>query len=86
MYFESNKQGDLELRHQRNPDCEFDFIKPRHDDDLTETKPEFIYDIIETLLPTALCSKEKPLPDRLLELWARPFDRRNHWTAFRQTN
>jgi hypothetical protein len=22
------KEGDLELRHQRNPDCEFDFIKP----------------------------------------------------------
>jgi hypothetical protein len=58
----------LELRHQRNPDCEFDFIKPKRPEDLTEQKPEFIYEIIETLLPTALCDEDNPIPDRLLEL------------------
>ena len=27
------KDGDIELRHQRNPDCVFDFVKPRENND-----------------------------------------------------
>lgn len=28
------QEGDIELRHQRNPDCEFDFVKPIVEGDL----------------------------------------------------
>lgn len=57
----------VELRHQRNPDCVFDFIKPRTEDSLTEEKPEFIYEVIETLLPgTSIASC--PNGGKLIEL------------------
>lgn len=59
----------LELRHQRNPDVVFDFVRERktHQLDImltpcigyqqnignVEEKPEFVYHIIETLLPNS---------------------------------
>lgn len=61
----------MELRHQRNPDCVFDFIKPmlpgmskyiyiifqstdmQSTGESTESKPSFIYHVIETMLPGA---------------------------------
>jgi len=47
------------MRHQRNPDVIFDFVKK--DKYLTEDKPYVIYDIIETLLPDgAYRSEEEP--------------------------
>ncbi|OLY82820.1 Peptidyl-tRNA hydrolase 2, mitochondrial [Smittium mucronatum] len=60
--------GDIEMRHQRSPDCVFDFIKPKLQDDDTEFKPEFVYNVIETLLPASICSAESPIPNRLLNL------------------
>ncbi|CAG8588563.1 5717_t:CDS:2, partial [Racocetra fulgida] len=51
--------GDIELRHQRNPDCVFDFIKPR---------APVMYEIIETLLPQAVFSEQNNKGDKLLEL------------------
>ncbi|RCH78100.1 hypothetical protein CU098_001336, partial [Rhizopus stolonifer] len=33
------KEGDIELRHQRNPDCVFDFIRPKLPDEISEKKP-----------------------------------------------
>ncbi|KAJ1676114.1 hypothetical protein EV182_008853, partial [Spiromyces aspiralis] len=62
------KEGDLEMRHQRSPDVIFDFIKPEDSYDLTPRKPEYLYQVIETLLPKALCSDEFPEPNRLLQL------------------
>ncbi|KAI8614480.1 MT-A70-domain-containing protein [Chytriomyces sp. MP71] len=56
---------DMELRHQRNPDCEFDFIKPPEKKALTQKKPEMIYVVIETMLPDAHGA------GRMVELWAR---------------
>eukprot|EP00124_Ichthyophonus_hoferi_P000629 Ihof_evm22s24 gene=Ihof_evmTU22s24 len=54
------KPGDVELRHQRNPDVVTDYIPPR---DLQAIagyrkyhRPDFIYDVIETLLPEARCT------------------------------
>ncbi|KAJ3081031.1 hypothetical protein HK102_002627, partial [Quaeritorhiza haematococci] len=76
------KEGEIELRHQRNPDCEFDYIKPRQPDDLTERKPSFLYEVIETLLPTAVYNAEtNPNGEKLLELWARKGTRRKGWTT-----
>ncbi|ORX95161.1 hypothetical protein K493DRAFT_315148 [Basidiobolus meristosporus CBS 931.73] len=75
------KEGDIELRHQRNPDCVFDFIKPLQEDEVSERKPEFIYDVIETMLPTALYSEEYPNGERMLELWAKKNTRRQGWTT-----
>jgi hypothetical protein len=43
----------IDMRHQRSPDCEFDFVKPGGGSGGLESKPAFMYDVIETLLPTA---------------------------------
>ncbi|KAI7849843.1 hypothetical protein BDC45DRAFT_448089 [Circinella umbellata] len=76
------KEGDIELRHQRNPDCVFDFIKPMLPDEISESKPAFMYDVIETMLPTAVYHPEKnPNGKRLLELWAKKGTRRTGWTT-----
>ena len=50
------KAGEIEIRHQRNPDCDFDFIQPEDlsmqgERRLVEAKPSYIFEIIETLLP-----------------------------------
>ncbi|KNC98777.1 uncharacterized protein SPPG_05756 [Spizellomyces punctatus DAOM BR117] len=74
------KEGDVELRHQRSPDCEFDFIKPKLPEDLTEEKPNFVYDVIETLLPQAVYGPANQNGDRMLDLWAKPGRRRKGWT------
>jgi hypothetical protein len=53
---------------------------------LNEEKPEFIYEVIETLLPKANLSEENPEGDRLLELWAKPEHYRKGWTVLAQPN
>ena len=63
-----SQDGEIELRHQRNPDCVFDFVKPRAEGELTCEKPAFIYEVIETLLPQAVFSKDNASGDGLLEL------------------
>ncbi|CAG8445242.1 11759_t:CDS:2 [Ambispora leptoticha] len=75
------KEGDIEIRHQRNPDCVFDFIKPCSEGMLTEQKPPIIYDVIETMLPGAVYSDQNKKPDRLLELWGKKGSRRKGWTT-----
>ncbi|KAI9485429.1 MAG: hypothetical protein EXX96DRAFT_533779 [Benjaminiella poitrasii] len=76
------KEGDIELRHQRNPDCLFDFIRPKLPDEITEKKPPFMYKVIETLLPNAVYNVEKnPNGDKLLELWSKKNSRRQGWTS-----
>lgn len=75
------KDGEIELRHQRNPDCVFDFIKPRTPDMLTEAKPRVLYEIIETLLPQAVFSEQNNKGDKLLELWGKKGTRRQGWTT-----
>lgn len=82
------KGGDVELRHQRNADCIFEYVKeqsPGNDkgkirklffyksiyilDDVLESKPLFMYHVIETLLPHAVYKSEmNPDNDKLLEL------------------
>jgi len=78
------KEGDVELRHQRNPDCEFDYIKPKIPGELTEQKPEFIYKVIETLLPQARYSPTNNKGTRLLELFGRKDYKRRGWTSIVQ--
>ncbi|RUO96593.1 hypothetical protein BC936DRAFT_141775 [Jimgerdemannia flammicorona] len=104
------KEGDVELRHQRNPDCVFDYVKPRREGqysavstiytiqamdiyvmlvlililelgDLTEDKPRFVYDVIETMLPQAVYSAENPNGEKMLELWAKRGTKRKGWTT-----
>ncbi|KAG0328691.1 hypothetical protein BG004_002479 [Podila humilis] len=63
------KEGDVELRHQRSPDCVFDFIKPGNVNTLSEEKPKFMYELIETLLPQAVYSEAaNPNGDKMMEL------------------
>ncbi|KAJ3278717.1 hypothetical protein HK104_002075, partial [Borealophlyctis nickersoniae] len=61
------KEGDIELRHQRSPDCEFDFIKPAGPDDTTQEKPKYIFDVIETLLPNAVYGPDNTGGERMLD-------------------
>jgi len=75
------KKGDgLELRHQRNPDVVFDFI--RDDKGLSEDKPEFVYTVIETLLPNARFDEKTGI--KLLELWSKRGKRRSGWVTIAQ--
>ncbi|KAI9597827.1 hypothetical protein BDF19DRAFT_420703 [Syncephalis fuscata] len=82
--------GEIDLRHQRSPDCVFDFIKPYKEGDLTEEKPAFTYTMMETMLPGACYSEHDEVTGmvgtRLLELWARkePRLRRRGWTMVAQ--
>ncbi|KAJ1942300.1 hypothetical protein FBU59_003240 [Linderina macrospora] len=78
------REGDLEMRHQRSPDSLFDFVKPRRPGDLNDRKPEFAYQVIQTLLPKSLCSEELPEPDRLLQLWMPEDCHRTNWTTIVQ--
>ncbi|KAI8077251.1 uncharacterized protein B0P05DRAFT_544195 [Gilbertella persicaria] len=76
------KEGEIELRHQRNPDCVFDFIRPHLPDQVTEKKPPFMYKVIETLLPNAVYNAEtNPHGGKLIELWAKKNTRREGWTS-----
>ncbi|ORZ21199.1 hypothetical protein BCR42DRAFT_368925 [Absidia repens] len=76
------KEGEIELRHQRNPDCVFDFIKPMLPDEISESKPAFMYQIIETLLPQAVYHPElNPNGNKLIELWAKRDQQRTGWTT-----
>lgn len=77
------RDGDIEMRHQRSADCEFDFIKPAHPRALTEEKPLFLYEVVEALLPQALPSSDDSRC-RLLELWAQPNSRRRGWLRVSQ--
>ncbi|KAJ2609961.1 hypothetical protein H4S08_003826 [Coemansia sp. RSA 1365] len=77
-------EGNLEMRHQRSPDSVFDFTKPRLPGDLNDRKPEFAYTVIETLLPRAICAKEEPVPNRLLQLWMPADSHRKNWTTIAQ--
>lgn len=70
------KEGEIELKHQRNPDCVFDFVQKDYNC-LIQKKPEYIYEIIETLLPESRCQEKHNM---LLELWAKKNYRRNGWT------
>ena len=72
------------MRHQRSPDCIFDFPKPSVDTELSEEKPLFMYELIETLLPQAVYSETNPNGDRMIELWARLGTRRKGWTSICQ--
>ncbi|KAF9167385.1 hypothetical protein BGX20_011621 [Mortierella sp. AD010] len=89
LYFNSSKlsllifrrEADIDIRHQRSPDCVFDYIKPVNSEELSEEKPLFLYELIETLLPQAVYSENNPNGDKMLELWARRGTRRKGWTS-----
>jgi N6-adenosine-specific RNA methylase IME4 len=68
------KAGEIELRHQRSPDVCFDFLKKGRQ------KPTFVYEVIETLLPTAKYSPEEGR-GKCLELWATKGKARPGWTS-----
>ncbi|KAF9437719.1 hypothetical protein BGZ76_011428 [Entomortierella beljakovae] len=62
------KEADIDIRHQRSPDSVFDFVKPTDPTELSEEKPAFLYELIETLLPQAVYSPTNPNGERMLEL------------------
>jgi N6-adenosine-specific RNA methylase IME4 len=66
----------LELRHQRTPDVVFDFVT--HDPfSRRERRPQAVYRMIETLLPTA---QPSGAPTQLVELWTSgPGARQRGW-------
>jgi len=72
------KEGVIELRHQRNPDVLYDFV--RHDKgwQQIEDKPDLLYYTVETLLPEANYNADTGR-GMLLELWAHDAPRKG-WT------
>ncbi|KAF9922306.1 hypothetical protein BGZ65_009695, partial [Modicella reniformis] len=78
------KEGEIDIRHQRSPDCVYDFVKPADPNELSEEKPLFLYELIETLLPQAVYSASNPNGAKMLELWARRGTRRKGWTSICQ--
>jgi len=77
------KQRNLELRHQRTCDALFDLV----DDDLgpySKTK-EYVYRLIETLLPKALYDPEVP-GLRMMELWGEDLPREGWISVCQETN
>lgn len=72
----------IELRHQRNPDFVFEFIRDIKNDGLQD-KPEFTYKMIETLLPESSFDSVKygkaVQGFNLIELWAKAGSCRSHW-------
>jgi len=78
--FTVDAKDQLELRHQRNPDVVFDYIKRQG---LKEEKPDFVYTVVETLLPNAIY-KEESKRGKLLELWGERSHRRPGWTTIAQ--
>jgi len=88
----------VELRHQRNCDIIVDFVQPEEikgkQDDAPyckEHRPEFLYTIIETLLPDARCgcNTETNTPrvhvGQCLELWAKSNEFRQGWYSIPHT-
>ncbi|PVU85357.1 hypothetical protein BB560_007057 [Smittium megazygosporum] len=71
--------GDLEMRHQRSPDCVFDFIKSDSNGLESLEKPEFVYKVIETLLPESISPNIKQDGSLLLNLWAPNDYNRSNW-------
>eukprot|EP00923_Selenidium_pygospionis_P002974 GHVN01004562.1.p1 GENE.GHVN01004562.1~~GHVN01004562.1.p1 ORF type:complete len:309 (+),score=43.25 GHVN01004562.1:1139-2065(+) len=69
------KEGELDIRHQRSPDCVFDFVKQDDGKHSNEKKPEVVYSIIETMLPV----ETKKTGFKYLELWCRKDSGRPGW-------
>lgn len=76
------KGSNFAMRHQRNPDVIFDYLKDSKY--LTLDKPKYAYTITETLLPDA-CYNEETGQGQLLEVWARRGSHRKGWTSLVQT-
>jgi hypothetical protein len=69
----------FELRHQRSPDVCTEFVHAAADG--RSARPEFIYKVIETLLPTGRIGvPESVNRGRFLQLWAPAGSQRAGWT------
>ncbi|KAJ9072119.1 hypothetical protein DSO57_1030510 [Entomophthora muscae] len=82
------KDGEIDLRHQRSPDCILETIRPSFSQEnplaskFRTERPHFVYDLIETLLPEP--ANSPPGCTRFLELWACPsrsYTIASPWTA-----
>eukprot|EP01095_Lingulamoeba_sp_RSL-Kostka_P001773 TRINITY_DN1257_c0_g1_i1.p1 TRINITY_DN1257_c0_g1~~TRINITY_DN1257_c0_g1_i1.p1 ORF type:complete len:417 (-),score=157.11 TRINITY_DN1257_c0_g1_i1:28-1278(-) len=68
MIFRKRTSQAVELKHQRNPDVAYEYVK-QTPGRITQDKPDVQYKIIETLLPEAELTEESN-KCRLLELWS----------------
>jgi len=68
----------LELRHQRTGDVVFDFKNMENE---TEKPQDYIYSLIETLLPKAVIDYQKK-QFKMLEIWATDDVPREGWVKF----
>jgi len=78
----NKKDWQLELRHQRNPDVVFDFVRKKGGPVGGEDKPDFVYHVIETLLPEANYNPDTG-SGQFLELWGKHGVVRKGWTRLR---
>ena len=90
LIFRRTSGESVELRHQRNPDVYFDFVRRREtlSDDIEsefssgnrESKPFFVYHLIETLLPTGNFNPSTG-HGKFLHLWSDLNYSRKGWTT-----
>ena len=74
LLFKKTSSLKFELRHQRNPDVVFDFVKEENN------KPEEVYHVIETLLPNANFDESKKR-GKFLQIWCSMNFHRKSWTT-----
>jgi len=79
MFRRTDPKEPLELRHQRTSDALFDLVDPNTSYGASDLRTkEFVYKLIETLLPKAAYNPEnKGL--KMMELWADPTRPREGW-------
>mmetsp|Transcript_10924 Transcript_10924/g.27607 ORF Transcript_10924/g.27607 Transcript_10924/m.27607 type:complete len:340 (+) Transcript_10924:54-1073(+) len=83
LIFRKRGKWQMELLHQRNPDVRLDFVRVDKESQRMK-KTNFVYRIIETLLPEAKYTPETGF-GRFLELWSLGNHNRSGWTHVVQT-
>eukprot|EP01016_Furgasonia_blochmanni_P042977 TRINITY_DN5773_c0_g1_i4.p1 TRINITY_DN5773_c0_g1~~TRINITY_DN5773_c0_g1_i4.p1 ORF type:complete len:378 (+),score=40.53 TRINITY_DN5773_c0_g1_i4:413-1546(+) len=80
---EGGKEHVLELRHQRTSDVVFDLVKGDTDNDMVVSQrcKEYVYKMIETLLPKALWCKENQRNFKMMELFGEASKPREGWIS-----
>jgi hypothetical protein len=79
MFRRTDPKEPLELRHQRTSDALFDLVDPSSPSGGDLRTKEFVYKLIETLLPKAAYLPENKGALKMMELWADPTRPREGW-------
>ncbi|KRX07743.1 hypothetical protein PPERSA_05806 [Pseudocohnilembus persalinus] len=80
---QSDKSVQLELRHQRTSDVVFDLVDENQANKLDDQSQQYVYNMIETLLPKARIGIEND-QFKMMEIYGNSQKPRDHWICFNQ--